>query len=243
MNEIKSKKIITLDDIKAAVPSRKNSVTEELVEVFNASTDEPEFQGEPLLQTAMNYEKLMIDTKSNVRDYVNAIKFCAYLMADEDMNYLEAYIRTFKYRDTVSSRIGAATGSKDYIWLTSSASRYRKSPLVVKILTVSQIPFDLMFAGMRYKAIGVLADQMYNAKFDRDRISAADKLLLHTTGAEKHQISLEISSNESSAVDNLQAQLLEMATTQRELLLAGSVNLAGLGSMKPTTDYEEAEVV
>ena len=44
--------VITKEDIQTRLPSRKNTVTDEVVDIINRAATEPEFQGESLLQTA-----------------------------------------------------------------------------------------------------------------------------------------------------------------------------------------------
>lgn len=53
-------KAISIEDIKAAVPSKKNAITAEIVELINRSQEEPEFQGESLLSTMTTYELSLI---------------------------------------------------------------------------------------------------------------------------------------------------------------------------------------
>ena len=70
--------IITKEEIQTRLPSRKNTVTDEVVDIINRAATEPEFQGESLLQTAAVYENVMIRNKASIKDYLNAIRFCAY---------------------------------------------------------------------------------------------------------------------------------------------------------------------
>jgi hypothetical protein len=234
-----SPKTITKEEIQSMIPSRKNAITDEIVEIINASQTEPEFQGESLLNIASTYEKVMQQNRVGIREYLNAIKFCAYLISMDD-NMTEAYKRVFADRDFVKERRDADTSSVKYNELTSAASRYRRSKLVVDILTVSQVPVDLLFGGLRYRAIGLLGDIMMNSKYDRDRINAADKLLQHTASTTS-KIELDIGVKESSAVASLQAQLAEMAAKQKLFLEAGATSLGDLGAMKPMEEIVEAE--
>ena len=185
-------KLLTIEDVQNALPSRKNTITQELVDIINEVNLEAEFQGESLIKTAVTYEKVMVNNKASIREFVDAIRFCAYLLTLED-NYTEAYKKTFYYRDFVKERMNADTKSIKYAELTSAASRYRqKNKLVIDLLTYSQAPLDLMFMGWRYKAVGVLADTMMNAKLDRDKINAAKELLAATKGPETQKIELAI---------------------------------------------------
>ena len=229
-------KAISIEDIKAAVPSKKNAITAEIVELINRSQEEPEFQGESLLSTMTTYESVMAGRSGvGIKDYINAVRFCAYLMTVDD-NYTEAYIKTFRDRDFVKERIGSSSSSVEYRELTKAASRYRASKLVVDILTISQVPLDLMFTGARYRAVGVLATLMETAKYDKDRISAAKELLAATKGPEKLQVQLGVGAGESSAIDRLNDQLAMIAARQMGMLESGAVSLQELGAIKVIHD-------
>jgi hypothetical protein len=236
-------KLLTVEDVQNALPSRKNAITQELVDVLNEVKDEAEFQGEPLLNTAVVYEKLMINNKASVREFVDAIRFCAYLVTMDD-NYTEAYKKTFYYRDFVKERISADTKSIKYAELTSAASRYRRNnKLVADLLVYSQAPLEIMFLGWRYKAVGVLADTMMNAKLDRDKINAAKELLVATKGPETKRIELDIGVKENSAIASLNEQLSVMAGKQVMLLESGARELSDFGSLKPKQeDVVDAEI-
>lgn len=237
-----SEKLLTMEDVQNALPSRKNTITQELVDIINEVNLEAEFQGESLIKTAVTYEKVMINNKASIREFVDAIRFCAYLLTLED-NYTEAYKKTFYYRDFVKERMNADTKSIKYAELTSAASRYRqKNKLVIDLLTYSQAPLDLMFMGWRYKAVGVLADTMMNAKLDRDKINAAKELLAATKGPETQKIELDIGVKESSAVASLNDQLAQLAGRQKMLLESGARDLSDFGAMKPQEEIVEAEI-
>lgn len=234
---------LSLDDIKRAIPSKKNVITKEAVDIINASMSDPEFQGESLLQTASIYEAVLKGSRATIPEYLNAIRFCAY-MSTNNSNYTEAYKKVFADRDFVKERVGLPSTHPKYSELTSAASRYRKSKLVVDILTVSQVPLDLMFMGQRYKALGVLADLMESSKLDRDKINAAKELLAATKGAENVKISLDVGIKEDSAVQQMNDQLAMMASRQKQMLESGVSTLTEFGSMKvKQSDILEGELV
>ena len=99
-----------------------------------------------------------------------------------------------------------------------------------------------MFMGWRYKAVGVLADTMMNAKLDRDKINAAKELLAATKGPETQKIELDIGVKESSAVASLNDQLAQLAGRQKMLLESGARDLSDFGAMKPQEEIVEAEI-
>jgi hypothetical protein len=227
--------LLTLDDVKKAIPKKKNYITQEAVDIINQSLDDPEFQGESLIQTAATYESVLRGARASVPEYLNAIRFCAY-MTTNNSNYTEAYKKVFADRDFVKERVNLPTTDPRYGELTSAASRYRRTKLVTDILTASQVPLDLIFTGHRYKAIGILADVMENGKYDRDKINAAKELLAATKGPENMKIELDVGVTESSAVQQLNDQLAEIAARSIKHLETGSTNLNELGAMKVIDD-------
>lgn len=233
--------LVNIDQLKGAFPKKKNVITQEAVDIINESLTDPEFQGESLLKTASIYQEVLAGARASVPEFLNAIRFCAYI-STEDANYTEAYKRVFCERDFVKERLSAPTDSQKYVELTSAASRYRRSKLVVDILTASQVPLDLIFSGYRYKAIGVLADIMQTARYDRDKINAAKELLVATKGADNVKIELDVGVQESSAVQQLNEQLAEVAHKQKLLLEGGASSLEEFGSLKVVeAEYEEVE--
>lgn len=235
--------LMTLNDVKQAMPSKKNLVTQEAVDIINASMNDPEFQGETLLQTASIYEAVLKGARASIPEYLNAIRFCAY-MSNHKSNYTEAYKKVFADRDFVKERVNLSTKDPKYAELTSAASRYRRSKLVVDILTASQVPLDLIFTGQRYKAISVLADVMENGRYDRDRVNAAKELLAATKGPENVKIELDVGVKEDSAVQQLNDQLAQMAARQKDMLASGASSLEEFGSMKvKEDDIAEGELV
>lgn len=227
---------ITKEHIQKMMPSRKGAITDELVDIINASQMDPEFQGEGLLDSMVTYEKVLAGRSGvGLKEYTNALRFCAFLTTMDD-NATEAYKRVFSHRDFVRSRIHAHTESPEYRALTSAASRYRSSKLVVDILTYSQVPLDLMFTGARYRAVAVLANEMENAKFSKDRITAAKELLAATKGAENVKVELDVGVQENNAVQSLMDQLAETAARQKALLAAGVSSLDEFGALRVKED-------
>ncbi len=235
--------LVTLEDLKIALPTKKGTITQEAVDIINDSLTDPEFQGESLLKTASIYESVMKKARAPLPDYLNAIRFCAYIMTN-DSNYTEAYKKVFCEREFVKKRMSANRSSPLYGELTSAASRYRRTKLVTDILTVSQVPLDLMFTGHRYKAISVLASVMEDAKLDRDKINAAKELLAATKGPENVKVELDVGVKESSAVQQLNDQLVEIAARSITHLTSGSTTLQELGGLKVVDDdILEGEVI
>ncbi len=223
-------------------PKRAKTITDELVALIDSTRDEPEFQGESLMKNMVTYQSALEGKGTSISDYVSAIKFSAYMVTCDD-NYTQAYIKTFSHRKFVQDRIDADTGSNKYKELVAAASRFRKGTTVVSILTVSQAPFDLMFTGMRYKAVGILAEVMETARYDRDKINAAKELLAATKGPDNVKIDLDIGAKENSAVQQLNEQLAKFASDSLRQLEHGVTDLTTLGAMTVQEDTVDAVII
>lgn len=218
----KDKTEISVDRLKQMFPQRKNTITEELANYIDQANNSEDFSGDEFLDTLVSYRDVMLNGSYSIKEYVTAVKFCAYLIAEND-NTVEAYKRARAEDDFVKERVGSKAGSKEYNALTSAASRYRQSRLVRELLTVSQMPLYLMFQGERYRAVEVLANEMSEAAYSKDRIAAADKLLSHVRPPENLQVELEVGPSKE-AVDlgtQLSKQLAESVALQRKMLDAG----------------------
>lgn len=212
---------VDISKLKEMFPQKKSTITDETVEIINRTMNDPEFNGVSILETMTTYENVMYKNKSSMKDYLNAIKFCAYLEGCEDST-VDAYKKTFGDREFVRERINAATDSAEYKELTSAATRFRKKSLVVDILTQADVPLYLMFQGYRYKAVGVLAEEMISADYAKDRINAADKLLTHVTTPEKVEVEMNLGVKENSVIDDYEASIAKMVEEQKKLIAAGA---------------------
>ena len=218
----KNKTPITVEALKSMFPQRKGAITYELAELVNEANSSEDFSGDEFIDTLISYKDVMIDGSYGLKEYITAVKFCAYLVAEDDNN-VEAYKRARADEDFVKERLSAKAGTPEYNVLSSAASRYRQSKIVRSILTASQMPLYLMFQGERYRAVEVLANEMRTAAYSKDRIAAADKLLTHVKPPDNLQVELAIGPNKE-AIDlsaQLSKQLAESVALQRSLLERG----------------------
>lgn len=235
---------VSVEELQRLFPAKKGTITDETADLINQCMEDPEFQGSKLVDSLVTYEKLMNDNSASMTEYVNAIKFCAYLEGTDD-SYVEAYKRTFHHRKFVADRYNAVAGTTQYNELSSAASRFRKSRLVVSILTMADVPLYLMFQGARYQAVQVLADMMMTAKYDKDRINAADKLLANVKPPENLNIELEVGMNQEakSMQEQLNEQLMTVAANQKKMLDAG-MKITDIQKLSiDVNEIEDAEVL
>lgn len=220
---VKQEKVeLTKEELIQKFPAKKASITDEVVDLINEVNNNPDFNGNEFIDTMVDYQGAMIDCRASIPEYINAIKFCAYLETTNG-SATEAYKRARAADKFVQDRINAPANSQKYNELSSAASRYRKTPLVKQILTQSEMPLYLMFQKERYKAVAVLAEEMQEAMYSKDRISAADKLLTHVKPPENIQVELGIGPTKE-AVDlhtELNTQLARLAANQKAMLDAG----------------------
>lgn len=238
------KTIFTKEDLIEKIPSKKKTITDEVVQLINDSNNDPEFSGNEFMDTLIDYQSAMLESSASIKEYVNAIRFCAFLESETDSGgtITEAYMKARPKDLVVIEGTGADKDSKEWKKLRSTASRYRKNKLVQRILTQSDMPLYLMFQGARYKAVAVLAREMEHSKHARDRIQAADKLLTHVKPPDNVQVELDIGASGSSALEDLNAQLAEIATKQKVHLTNGTMNLGDMGALKPADEDDIIDV-
>lgn len=218
---------------------KKLTITDECLELINRTIKEPEFDGFRFIDTLITYQNALAGDRVNLEEYINAVRFCSFLEVTNG-NATEAYIKTFNYRGFVKDRVEAAKNTDAYKQLASAATRYRKSPLVVNIMTQAEVPLWLMFQGYRYQAVNVLVKEMNNAPLPKDRINAADRLLFHLKPPENIKVELEVGLKQDNIVDQYEAMLGNMVKEQKRLIESGS-SLNNIANIKAS--FIDAEVV
>lgn len=228
----KDREVVTVDSLKELFPAKKNTITEETVDLINKANNDPEFDGVSLVSSLVSLQNVMYKNSCSLDEYIRAVKFCAYLESEND-SYIEAYKKTFYDREFVKNRMNLSPDSIQYKELASAASRYRRSAVVISVLTAADVPLYLMFQGYRYKAVQVLADRMENSKYDKDKISAAKALLENVKPPDNVKIDMEIGTSSNRAIEDLNDQLSEIASKQLKYLDRGVMSVSDLGKMKP----------
>ena len=233
-------KALTVEELQKKFPRKKNSITQEAVDVINAAMKDPEFDTSTIVNDMLTFENVMHQHSLSMEEYVDGIRYCAYLQSNPDSK-LEAYKRTFARRDFVTTKWGAKPGTAEYKALTAAATRYDALPFITKIKTQALVPMHLLFSGLQYQAVGVLATEMTTAPLPRDRIAAAKELLAAVKAPENLKIDLDIGVKESTAVQSLNDQLAEIASRQMLHLQAGTASLEQFGGMKPKEEVIDVD--
>lgn len=239
---VKRSEPLTVEELRQKFPAKKNTITEETVALINEALDEPGFDDALFMTHLMDYQSCMIEAGAGMEEYIMAMKFCAYLEAEDSLT--EAFKKARAKTKFVRERLNAPSDSVAYNELSSAASRYRKTKIVRQILTQSDMPLYLMFQGARYQAVALLAREMNTASLSKDRIAAADKLLLHVKPPENIQVELGVGPNKDAKemMADLNAQIAGLVMNQRSMLEAGvDLSMAQKTGIKLGT-YAEAEL-
>lgn len=233
---------VTVDSLRAAFPNKRETITQELADVINEAQTNPDGAIDNFLGTLIEYKGAMEKCSSSMKEYVRAVKFCAYLEA-EDYNAIEAFKKARSGDKFVQDRLDAPTDSIKYKELASAASRFHRSALVKQILLQSDMPLYLLFQGARYKAVAVLMDEMENAAYSKDRITAAKELLANVKPPENSKVELEIgvSAETKSMQQSLEEQLAKVTEMQMKRLEAGE-DIRSIQKLGVKTDIIDAEV-
>ena len=222
---------------------KETNISDETVDMINAACNDPQFMPGEFLESILTYQNVMKETGASMKEYVRALKFCS-IYEINGGNARDAFIRGRADDAFIKKHQYDKPGTSGYLMIAQAAVRYRKTPLIQKIMTQAQMPLYLMFQGLRYKAVEVLANEMVEAAYAKDRINAADKLLAHVKPPENMKVELDIGIHESSAIQQLNEQLAEIAAKQKLHMVAGSANLDDFGALKVKEDEDviDAEV-
>lgn len=212
---------ITVESLQKMFPDKKNTINDKTVELIKECVDNPEFDGYKLLDTMTNYQNVMVKNSASMSQYLDAVRYSAYLESNDSA--VDAYVKTFGNRKFVQDRRDQDTDSVGYRELTSAASRFRKSPMVVDILTQADVPLYLMLQGARIQMAMVLSNEAMTAAYSKDRIAAADKFLTHVKPPEGMKIELDVgvSGNTVNALDELRKATEKLAIAQSDSIKAG----------------------
>ena len=212
---------ITVESLQSMFPDKKSTISDKTVELIKECVDNPEFDGYKLLDTMTNYQNVMSKNSASMGQYLDAIKFSSYLESDDSA--VNAYVRTFGSRVFVQERRDLESDSVGYRELTSAAARFRKSPMVVDILTQADVPLYLMFQGQRMQMAMVLSNEAMTAAYSKDRIAAADKFLTHVKPPEGMKIELDVGvgGDTVNALDELRKATEKLAIAQSDSIKAG----------------------
>jgi len=226
---IKRSETLTVEELKEKLPSKRQVINQETVDYLNEVMQNPDYDSSTFMDALIDYQSVMVDCKVSIPEYVNAIKFVGYLETGETL--IGSYKKARAQDAFVQKRWNDAPDSDGYNALLAAASRYRRSKLVKQLMVQSLLP------------VSVLATEMENAAYSKDRIAAAKELLTATKGPEQANVELQIGPS-SQAVDlttKLFDQLSKISEKQHERLVDGA-DIGDVQKIGITTEFVEADV-
>lgn len=231
MGRPKKDPLLDVESLRKVFNNKKIKITDEDYNLIKQSAEEYEFDGYSLVDSLLDNKFLIEKFKINFTQYIQAIKFCAYLVGGKEPAY-KAYAKAFSDREFVQERINAPANSEEMKQITSAATRYSNTPYVKELIRLEANSIYLSYRKEFNDAINVLANEMQTAHFSKDRIAAADKLLTHIKPPETLKVDMGIEIKENTALQQFNDQLAMLVSSQRSHLESGNVTLKELGSMK-----------
>lgn len=223
---------LTIEDVKRAVPAKlKVAINQDIVDKINNVSKDPEL-AKSIQDNFITYSLVLREGKYKVEDYLNAVTFCTYKVMG--MSNVDAYIKTFPTRHQMLLARGAT--EKD---ISSFVANYFRNKMVQSILEKTIIPFHILNQDARQEALNVQVQLMMTAKSEMVRMKAADSVLAHTEAPTATGPLLNVNIGKSSAMEDLERTMSELARMQQNALKDGLMTIEELAKQK----IVEAEVI
>lgn len=164
-------------------------------------------------------------------EFIRCIKFISYLNNGYDL--LDSYINSHSDQKIVQDYF-INKDSKIKNKLKTLSTLYSKSKLVLQIQNSMDYPLHLLFNGYRYQAIETLRKEMLHAPLPKDRITAADKLLVHLnpTLNNPNIVNINLGTQEKSTIDKYSEALDFLAKEKIKLLESNNFELDEIINVK-----------
>lgn len=220
-----SKQELTEEQFKRALPKQfRKSVTPELIEGINDLLADQDMR-ENLRENLLSYTSVMQDGKYKIGSYIAAVKYVSHKLLGA--TNIEAYSKTFP--DRFQRLIDEGATNKT---ISSYATAYNKTQLVVKILEQTLVPTHVLNADLHQKAVNVLAELMISANSEKVRSDSASSLLTHLKPPETTKVEMDINVKQDKSIDDLRATTLELVNKQREMIQSGQMSVGDAARSK-----------
>lgn len=208
-------KELTLKDLKKALPTRLHTALgQELLDKINTLNSEVPDAAENIRDNFITYVSVLSEGKYKLEDYLNAIKYVSFKLMGKTNR--DAY--RFTFPDRFWAMKEKEIPDKD---MDSIISAYNRNKLVNAIYEKTIIPSWILNQDAYQEAINTQVKLMRTANSERVKAMAADSILNHLKRPENlGQAQLNINVN-TSVLDDLQKNMLELVKTQRDLIKAG----------------------
>lgn len=207
--------MLTLQELTEVLPPHlKTAASQELVDMVNGATTDPEVARE-IRGNFVTYTSVLKEGRFRIEDYVNAVAYVSYKL----MGYSnrESYVRTFP--DRYAALVARGATEKD---ISAYVAAFHKNKLVNLVLEQSLIPSWVLNQDAYQKAINTQVDIMNDPKSGpMARTQAANSILTHLKRPEKKEIGLNIGLAETSGMTELKDMLTALAERQQAAIGKG----------------------
>lgn len=211
-------KELTVDELKGSVPKQfSKHITQAFVDGFNKTIHDPKHR-DFIKDNVLGYMHVLQTGKYAIGDYLNAVKFCSFVMAGYKNH--EAYSLTFP--DRMSRLRKEKSSSRD---IEVFVSAYRRTKLVTLILEQCITPSWIINQDAYQEAVNVQVGLMRYAKSEKVRCDAANSLLQHLKRPETAKLQIDVTTNKTSELDQLEKAVRELSMQQQQALQNGTYNL------------------
>lgn len=205
---------LTVQTIQKVMPAGlRGSITQAMVDRINASVSDP-FEADVIRDNFLSFTSVLQDGKFKTEDYLSAVKYVSYQLLKNSNQ--DSYIKTFP--DRYQAMLAAGKTAKE---ISSMVAAYNKGLLVNKIREQTLVPTWVLNADKHQEAINVLASEMYSAKSDMARITAAGMLLSNLSKPKDVGPLIAVEVNNNSGMNELTATLAKLAQQQQDMIRAG----------------------
>lgn len=216
----------TLNALKEGSPKHlRKMITQGVVDTLNGLEGDQGIEfAEVVKGRFLSHSKILGSGQYQMTDYINAIRYVSYKLLDH--SNIDAYMLTFPDRYTRLMNQYADLGDEAFIRvrkISSFVSEYNSIDLVAKITEQSLVPIHILNVPARQDALNVLTAIMVDTGVSpKERVSAADSVLIHTKPPETTKISMDVNVGNSDAITDMQSVIRELALAQQKAIVDGS---------------------
>lgn len=226
-------KELDLADLKATLPkSVAKKIDQSFVDNFNSTVKDPNYR-EQIKANYLGYIHVIQGGKYKAMDYLNAVKFCTFILAG--YNNKDAYYLAFP--DRARKFVANAVQPKD---IQNLVNGYKRGKLVKTILEQSITPSWIVNQDVYQDAINAQYKLMKTAKSEMVRQNAAACLISELSPPKETKMSIGVSEGSKDTLDSLTSAIRQYSELQSRSLNSGNSTLKDVAhSQIVDADYEE----
>lgn len=202
----------TIEELTNALPKCvkvSNKLLEDINNVYQGDEDTVNYIKENILTSAT----ILTDGRYTMQNYLNAVKYVSFKMLGK--TNMEAWIESFPER-YASLKVNNKLDN-----IHAAVSAYNRTELVQKLLKQHTMTLRVLNRDKGQRALDVLETIMVTSRSDMARVSAAKTILEYTNDdAQNNALAVNINIKDPY-LDNLKAQLSELAKAQLSAINQG----------------------